>query len=192
MFMAGVVFLVGLAILVVLRDALPMIGHIEAATVIMALAASVIGFVAASQGPVAIRTGSRIAWVLASAVLAVGIALQGIFGDDGEPLFGLIDPGWTFWWSHLAFMGLAAVLAVLAGATQRDWSAVGWLLVAVGAVSEVVFFALWTWYPTVLGYDVDASIFVLEALGTFGAGATLVGVIRLLRSQRGATPVSVA
>jgi hypothetical protein len=105
MLVGGVAFLVGLAILVLLRDALPMIGHIEAATVIMALAASVIGFVAASEGPVAIRTGSRIALVLASAVLAVGIALQGTFGDDGEPLFGLIDPGWTFWWSHLAFMG---------------------------------------------------------------------------------------
>jgi hypothetical protein len=128
--------------------------------------------------------------VLASAVLAVGIALQGTFGDDGEPLFGLIDPGWTFWWSHLAFMGLAAVLAVLAGATQRDWSAVGWLLVAVGAVSVVVFFALWTSYPTVLGYDVDASIFVLEALDTFGAGATLVGIVRVLSPQRAAVRAS--
>jgi hypothetical protein len=87
-------------------------------------------------------------------------------------------------------MGLAAVLAVLAGATQRDWSAVGWLLVAVGAVSEVVFFALWTWYPTVLGYDVDASIFVLEALGTFGAGATLVGIVRVLSPQRAAVRAS--
>jgi hypothetical protein len=186
----GIAFLAGLVVLILLRDAAPMVGHIELAILIMAVAATIIMFVAVSELPRAGRTAARIIAALAAAFLALGIALQGIIGDDTEPLLGLIDPEWTLFWSYLAFMALMAVLALAAGITRMDGSTLGWWIASFGAAAVVVLFAIWTWNPMLLGTSVDPSILVLEVLGIFGLGATLVGIARLLLSKRDAAPRS--